>query len=150
MGNAASGENASEYIRLPKPGERCPVTGLSRTSLVELIEERDPESGEFVVLQYTKARHGKQRGIRMIHRASLLAELDKRSRGQSLRQLKPEFNPQGYTVDQVVSTYSLWQLFVDPDREATRRDWEKLPRSSRIKVLEDLGFLVPVRPAPES
>lgn len=101
------------------------------------------------MLQYTKARHGKQRGIRMIHRASLLAELDKRSREQSLRQLKPEFNPQGYTVDQVVSTYSLWQLFVDPDREATCRDWEKLPRSSRIKVLDDLGFLVPVRPAPE-
>jgi len=145
MANATSGDTPAEYIRLPKPGERCPLTGLSRTSLVEVIDERDPESGEPFVLQYTKKRHGKQRGIRMINRASLLAHLEKRAKAQSQRRFADSVNnPMRYSVEEVVSDFELWCCFTDPAGEATERQWKKLGRAERIGILDRLGLLVPV------
>jgi len=135
----------AEYIRLPKPGERCPLTGLSRTSLVEVINERDRESGEFLVLQFTKKRYGKQRGIRMINRASLLAHLDKRAREQSQRRFaKGVSNPEGYGVEDVISDFDLWCDFSDPLGEATEKSWRRLSRAERIGVLDRLGLLAPL------
>lgn len=32
-----------EFIRLPKAGELCPVTGLPRTSLIELLQQAGPK-----------------------------------------------------------------------------------------------------------
>ena len=61
--------SSEEWIRLPRPKERCPVTGLSRTSLVEILDEKDPATGELCVKQYRKERHGQQRRIRLIHPA---------------------------------------------------------------------------------
>ena len=59
----------AEFIRLPKPKERCLLTGLSRTSINELIE-----SGQ---VRATKLRKkGSQRGITLIHRESLLQFLN--------------------------------------------------------------------------
>lgn len=56
---------APEFIRLPKPKQRCAYTGLSRTTLCELIE-----AGK---IKATKIRKkGAIRGIVLIHRASLL------------------------------------------------------------------------------
>lgn len=145
MPSGSSGDHpAAEYIRLPKPGEKCPLTGLSRTSLVEVIDERDPQSGEFLVLQYTKRRHGKQRGIRMIHRASLLAHLEQRAREQSRRRFaKGVNNPEGYSVEDVISDFELWCDFTDELGEATRKSWQKLSRAERIGVLDRLGLLAP-------
>jgi hypothetical protein len=39
-----------EWIRLPPEGQKCPVTGLARTSLSEILKERDPQTGELFVL----------------------------------------------------------------------------------------------------
>jgi hypothetical protein len=39
---------------------------------VDLLNTKNPQTREYVILQFTKKRHGKQRGIRMINRASLL------------------------------------------------------------------------------
>ena len=55
----------AEFIRLPAPGTRCCLTGLSRTSLNELVE-----SG--AVLSVTLRKPGAKRGIKLINRAALL------------------------------------------------------------------------------
>ena len=55
----------AEFIRLPAPRTRCCLTGLSRTSLNELVE-----SG--AVRSVTLRKPGARRGIKLINRASLL------------------------------------------------------------------------------
>lgn len=145
MASPASRDSSAEYIRLPKPGERCPVTGLSRTSLAEVIDERDPVSGERLVLQYTKKRHGKQRGIRMIQRASLLTHLEEKAKEQSKRRFaKGVPNPKGSSVEDVISDFELWCDFADSLGEATEENWKKLSRAERIGILDGLGLLAPV------
>jgi hypothetical protein len=56
----------SEWVRLPKPGALCPLTGLSRTSLYSLCQQGEIKS---IVLRSP----GAKRGIRLIKRESLLA-----------------------------------------------------------------------------
>lgn len=55
-----------EWIRLPGPGERCPWTGLSRSSLNDLIFA-DPPKIRSVVLK----KPGASRGIRLLHWPSI-------------------------------------------------------------------------------
>jgi hypothetical protein len=57
---------SEEWVRMPKPGDR--YMGLTRTTLLEIV--LDPESG--VPCAVVKKRNA-QRGIRLIHRPSLLA-----------------------------------------------------------------------------
>jgi hypothetical protein len=57
-----------EFVRLPKAGSRCPLTGLSRTSLVELVEE-----GAVKAVKLRK--RGSLRGITLMVRESLLGYL---------------------------------------------------------------------------
>lgn len=58
-----------EFIRLPRPGERCPYTGLSRTTLCELIANGSIESR-------LVRKPGRVRGIRLIVLRSLLDYLN--------------------------------------------------------------------------
>jgi hypothetical protein len=57
-----------EFLRLPRPGKRCFLTGLSRTTLLELVTEGH------VNASYLRKRNA-LRGIWLIHRESLLAYL---------------------------------------------------------------------------
>ena len=57
-----------EFIRLPKPRGRCPLSGLSRTTLAELVE-----SGAVKAAKLRKK--GSLRSITLIHRESLLSYL---------------------------------------------------------------------------
>jgi hypothetical protein len=57
-----------EFIRYPKPGHRCLLTGLSRTTLAELVD-----SGEVSAAKIRKK--GSLRAITLIHRESLLSYL---------------------------------------------------------------------------
>jgi hypothetical protein len=57
-----------EFIRLPKARGRCPFTGLSRTSLVELVDK-----GAVKAVKLRK--RGSLRGITLLHRESLLGYL---------------------------------------------------------------------------
>lgn len=60
----------AEWMRLPSPRARCRLTGLSRTGLNELIEAK--------IIRAIKVRKpGAQRGVVLIHRASLLEYLAK-------------------------------------------------------------------------
>ena len=72
----------AEFIRLPAPRTRCCLTGLSRTSLNELVE-----SG--AVRSVTLRKPGARRGIKLINRASLLDYLhgleQEQSKGREAR-----------------------------------------------------------------
>lgn len=64
------------YVRLPPPGARCPITGLSRTTLNSLIlptemnQHRPPVESKVLRAKYA------QRGIRLIKLQSLLDYLE--------------------------------------------------------------------------
>ncbi|HEY5298632.1 MAG TPA: hypothetical protein VIK59_11995 [Verrucomicrobiae bacterium] len=53
------------FCRLPRPKTRCPLTGLSRTSLVELID-----AGKVRAVRLRKK--GAARGVTLVNRQSLL------------------------------------------------------------------------------
>lgn len=133
-----------EWIRLPKPRERCPITNLSRTSLVEILDEINPATQEPYVRQMRKERHGRQRRIRLIHRQSLLDYLEQCSERQ-LRRFAPHVpNPNGYTVEEVINDQELFHQFLGPDNPLTDADWNdgKLStKTARIKALRDFGML---------
>lgn len=65
---AAASLAEAEWMRLPSPRARCRLTGLSRTSLNELVDRG-------VVRAVTVRQPGAQRGIKLLNRASLLAYL---------------------------------------------------------------------------
>lgn len=66
----------AEWLRLPSPRSRCRLTGLSRTGLNELIEAKQ--------IKAIKVRKpGAQRGVVLIHRASLLGYLAKLDAAQN-------------------------------------------------------------------
>lgn len=56
-----------EFIRLPKAGEKCPVTGLPRSTLIDLLED----AGEKIRVSYLRKR-GAATGIRLIPRQQLI------------------------------------------------------------------------------
>ena len=55
----------SEFIRLPRPGTRCPLSGLSRTSMIEY-----GEGGCFKMIRLRK--RGSHRGIVLVETRSFL------------------------------------------------------------------------------
>ena len=55
----------SEFFRLPRPKARCPLSGLSRTSILE-----NGESGCFKMIRLRK--RGSQRGIVLVETSSFL------------------------------------------------------------------------------
>lgn len=61
----------AEWIRLPRPGTRCPHTGLSRSTLVELCEPHG-RSGIAPIKSVVIRKPGAIRGIRLINYASLM------------------------------------------------------------------------------
>ena len=69
-----------EYIRLPLHGP-CPWTGLSRAKLNELILPCPVNSFRPPVRSVSLAPPGKTKGVRLIHLASLLDYLHRRSQG---------------------------------------------------------------------
>lgn len=60
-------EMLPEFIRLPKGGEKCPVTGLPRTTLIDLLED----AGDKVRVCYLRKR-GAASGIKLIPRQQLI------------------------------------------------------------------------------
>lgn len=68
--DAAPKELHPEFIRLPKPTEKCPWTGLSRGSMNELILGPNAPVRSVVIKQI-----GASRGIRLVHFKSLLDHL---------------------------------------------------------------------------
>lgn len=61
-----------EFIRLPKTGSLCPYTGLSRTSLNELILPNEKNNNNPQVQSFSLKKKHQIRGIRLISYASLV------------------------------------------------------------------------------
>jgi hypothetical protein len=66
-----------EYIRFPRPGDRCRLTGLSRSTLAELVVPCDANRHKPPVKSLVVKKRGAVRGIRLINFDSLLDHLHK-------------------------------------------------------------------------
>lgn len=66
----------AEYLRLPPPVQRCPLTGLSRSTLNELILPCEGNGYRPPVRSILLKKRHATRGIRLIHRESLLDYLN--------------------------------------------------------------------------
>lgn len=64
------------FIRLPLPGRRCPYTGLSRSTLNELIIPAPVNDWKPPVISKLLKKRGAARGVRLIRYDSLMAYLD--------------------------------------------------------------------------
>ena len=60
------------YIRLPKPGEKCPITGLSRGKLNELILPNERNHFSPPVASKSLRKAGAQREVRLVLLESLM------------------------------------------------------------------------------
>ncbi len=70
-----------EWIRLPKPGTLCSWTGLSRSKLCELLLSCEANGHRPPVRSACLRRPGRQKGVRLIELASLLAYIDAHAEG---------------------------------------------------------------------
>lgn len=75
-------ENAPVWLRYPKPPARCPVTNASRSTLYEWTVACAANNYRPYVRSVVIKKPGAVRGIRLIHRQSLLDFLDRLSREQ--------------------------------------------------------------------
>lgn len=64
------------YLRLPRAGTRCPVTGLTRTALNELILPTTANGYRPPVRSYSLRRPGQIRGIRLISLPDLVRHIE--------------------------------------------------------------------------
>lgn len=70
-----------EFIRLPKPGQLCPWTGLSRSKMNELILPCPANDGRPPVKSVSLRERGSQPGTRLVVYASLISHLEKHVEG---------------------------------------------------------------------
>lgn len=69
------GQVYPEFIRLPKPGTRCPLTGLSRGKLNELVLPSELNGFKPPVRSISMRQRGHQKGVRLVVVNSLLEYL---------------------------------------------------------------------------
>ena len=67
--------NQPEFIRLPKAGQRCPLTGLSRSAMNELVLASEGNGFKPPVRSVSLRKPGNVRGIRLIVTKNLLSYL---------------------------------------------------------------------------
>ena len=142
----AVGEN-DDWIRLPEEGTRCPHTGLSRSCLRELVMERHPVTGEYLVESVLKKKtEDATRGVFLIRLISLRAHLQRLSdRQRGLRWANHVGNPHGYSLSEVLTDPELFALFLGPENTFTENDWREgklASREQRILALRMAGALI--------
>lgn len=64
--------DSSVWLRLPRPSSRCPVSGLSRSTLAELVRPCSRNDYSPPVESRLLKRKGASRGVLLINRQSLL------------------------------------------------------------------------------
>jgi hypothetical protein len=64
-----------EWLRLPAPKKRCPVTGLSRTTLYEMAVPGPANDNRPPVKSIVIKKRGATRGIRLVSYDSLMGYL---------------------------------------------------------------------------
>jgi hypothetical protein len=71
--NSASGMTRKEFLRLPKAGELCPLTSLTRSKMNELILPCKANNFNPAVRSISLRKRGQARGVRLVVVDSLLA-----------------------------------------------------------------------------
>ena len=72
--NHSTDTSIASFIRIPRPGKRCPVTQLSRSTIYELITPRAANNYKPPVVSHLmKTSRYSKRGARLIDRESLLS-----------------------------------------------------------------------------
>lgn len=61
-----------EFLRLPPTGQKCPVTGLTRSFLNSLVLPTEQNGFKPPVRSFTLRRKGCARGVRLVDRADLI------------------------------------------------------------------------------
>lgn len=62
----------SVWLRLPRPGDRCPISGLSRSTLAELVRPCERNDYKPPVEARLLKRRGTARGVLLVSKQSLL------------------------------------------------------------------------------
>ena len=70
------GSEAPIWLRLPRPGMKDRLTGLSRSSMNNLVLPSSYNGEQPPVRSVVLRKRGANRGIRLVHRESLLAHLE--------------------------------------------------------------------------
>ena len=65
-------ENKTEFIRLPKTGKRCPITGLSRSAINLLVLPCKENDFKPPVKSHSLKKPGQLKGVRLICVNSLM------------------------------------------------------------------------------
>src|SRR5579859_7145493 len=73
---STNNKSQPEFIRLPRPGQQCAHTGLSRTKMCELILPCPANGHKPPVRSVVLRASGKSRGVRLIDYASLISYLN--------------------------------------------------------------------------
>lgn len=74
--NQLSSPKQPDWIRLPRAGERCPYTNLSRSTLNNLILPCKANKNRPPVRSAVVGQKGANRGVRLIDRQSLMAHIE--------------------------------------------------------------------------
>jgi hypothetical protein len=75
LADAAAGASSSpqcEFLRLPPPGQKCRVTGLTRSYLNLLVLPCLENDFKPPVRSFTLRQKGRARGVRLVDRADLV------------------------------------------------------------------------------
>ena len=72
----------SEFLRLPRPGTRCPVSGLSRSYLNLLVLPCELNGHKPPVRSFVLRRKGAATGVRLIDRQSLTNYIRQHAEGE--------------------------------------------------------------------
>ena len=70
--SSGNSSGSQVYIRLPKPGEKCPITGLSRAKLNELVLPNERNHFNPPVASMSLRKAGAQKGVRLVLLESLM------------------------------------------------------------------------------
>jgi len=76
-----TGAITPEFIRLPKPGRTCPYTGMTRSSLNELILPTPRNNHKPPVRSFCLRHNGSATGVRLIGYKSLIQFILKHAEG---------------------------------------------------------------------
>ena len=68
---ASAGLSRPEFLRLPPPGAKCPLTGMSRSALNELILPSEKNGFKPPVRSFCLRQKGAAKGIRLVDYSSL-------------------------------------------------------------------------------
>lgn len=78
-----AGKSLPEFLRLPKTGSRCSVTGLSRSHLNSLILPTEENGYQPPVRSVSLRKRGAVRGVRLIPTNELLDYLRNKLKNQN-------------------------------------------------------------------